>query len=741
MNPSLNRSRLVSRLRIGVLGLALMLGAGSTANAQQMTEGLLTSTITAENYRVKFDNHRLSVKDLVTGRDLVKDDHSIAFIAGECDGDLKVEAKPDGVDFIITAKNETGTAKRPPCLAISRFLFSDIETWNFRHGSRKMAVQFPTFAEGASANKAILRHNYPRDAYSPVVVFSDASHSVGISIMYDAVGYDQEATVDLIATKPGPTSPGNGYFVVTSLVGKVPANSTRTYRVSVRFARQGQHWLRTLAPYRDWFRQTYGGVQYVADRRPVLGTSFADMGYISPANPRGFGFPRARPDIYGYGEIVNRTNEIISGLGYERIMVWAVSGLNQNHTLLNYPYRFATGVDTQPSLQQSANELRRLGEGGRNIGFWWGLSSQVTAPGWDTGSEEMFDPSNSSHVLAATTEMDRAVQLGATTIGLDAFVMASPGAQYRLLHMLHQRYPQVKFISEVSACDYLHTLGGTWHYGIDVSGPDFLAQFIVPGHETWAGTNASQWGHLTLAEDIAKTTQIASWGFTVLDGIGITNRLAFRGTDVSAQVVPPDLYLPPAPARTGFQANLATPPAPVTPPEPVVVPPPDPLPPPPPPLPGENPLISPVPIAPPNPIAGGTNPQAPGGSNPEFPLNLVPSEEQLAGARSGGGGGVGGAGTGGGGPTGGGGGGGSTGLTSGGGGGGSSGPGVSGTSGSGTAAGGEGSQGEPAPAPALPIRSTLPPAFLLSPEAQRRLEKKPETSTFSVPANARGNKP
>ncbi|MBL0871478.1 MAG: hypothetical protein IBJ18_12970, partial [Phycisphaerales bacterium] len=512
---------------------ALVLFAGANLSAQQVNISSLPSTITAESYRVKFENNRLSIKDLVSGTDIVKDDHAIALVAGQCDTDMKVEAKPDGVDFVLTVKNDSNNPKTPPSLLVSRFLFGDIEAWNFRHGSRKVNVQFPADFSQRSVI-GMLRHDYPADAYSPVLVFGNTTHTVGVSVIYDVVGYDHNVFLDLVAAKPGPSSPGPGYFVNITFNAQIPARTTREFRVPVRVARQSQHWLKTLVPYRDHFRQTFGGVQYRADRRPVLGTSLADEAYLGAANPRGFGNSNARVDQAGYTMTVDNLNNLMRTQGYQRIMIWAVSGLNRTHADLNYPFNFATGIDTVPVMAATADELKRLTSPERGIGYWFGNSATPSKPGWDTGGLFPLDLNNSTLVNAVFGEIDRISQLGADTVGLDAFVVASPGTQYRMLSALHERFPNMRFVTELSCSDMIHTLGPTFHYAVDASGPDYLAHFLVPGHETWALPKASHWGALSINDYVAKVNQLALWGYTFVDGLGLSARSSFRAVDDSA---------------------------------------------------------------------------------------------------------------------------------------------------------------------------------------------------------------
>ena len=97
-------------------------------------------------------------------------------------------------------------------------------------------------------------------------------------------------------------------------------------------------------------------------------------------------------------------------------------------------------------------------------------------------------------------ELDPAVSTGASLIGLDAFSHTETPVWelYGFLLQAKARYPNVKFCSEGRCCDILHTLAPTWIDGyrfrirpgaelLVTSEPFLLANFLLPGNETWSG--------------------------------------------------------------------------------------------------------------------------------------------------------------------------------------------------------------------------------------------------------------
>ncbi len=82
--------------------------------------------------------------------------------------------------------------------------------------------------------------------------------------------------------------------------GLIGPGMERTYVVSVRVTRKPEEWVRTLTPYRDFFRRIYGGVTYKRHTGAINGVVMANFGRISPDNPYGWVGGVPRPDKGGY---------------------------------------------------------------------------------------------------------------------------------------------------------------------------------------------------------------------------------------------------------------------------------------------------------------------------------------------------------------------------------------------------------------------------------------------------------
>ena len=113
--------------------------------------------------------------------------------------------------------------------------------------------------------------------------------------------------------------------------------------------------------------------------------------------------------------------------------------------------------------------------------------SQWIVDGWNPTGYELLDRSNPRHVLFLLNELDYAVSFGVTSIGLDAYSYIKPWEAYRWMRTMQERYPGVRFAAEANPPDLIHTLTA-WYWDLNLmEGPHSLADFLVPGHESWVG--------------------------------------------------------------------------------------------------------------------------------------------------------------------------------------------------------------------------------------------------------------
>ncbi len=458
----------------------------------------------------------LEMRDTITGRALLARETLSMFAGFPAGVTTDVQAIPaaDGADLRFTFRNTSGTPKRLGRINLGILnLGENIEYLNFRHTSTPTPAHASTHVGWAAM--------YPNDLYSPVAVLRNNSIGVGMSIQYPVMDYKHDVRIEI--SSPGAWladgEAGRGWMVSFGLsninqegplstilyeASLAPAEE-RVYTVSVRFTRQPGEWQGTLVPYRDYFRETYGPVKYQRDTTPVLAYALSDPANISAVNPLGY---RAnhRPDLNGFAGVMN---ELRTYSQWPTIMLWAPTGLYRVHRDLNWPYQFASHWDTteQQRTAFSGSGFPSLAARGQNVGMWWGRSLSL-ASSWDTAESTPFDPSNQQHRTIAFRELDAAARAGATWIGLDTFghTITPIWESRQWLRDMQARQPQMHFVTEPSMCDIMHVEAPTFVSGwnevtsrpanrsdlFNITSPNYLADFLLPGHEIWGAYRYSE---------------------------------------------------------------------------------------------------------------------------------------------------------------------------------------------------------------------------------------------------------
>lgn len=369
-----------------------------------------------------------------------------------------------------------------------------------------------------STHVAYARH-YPRNMYAPVWVMRDENYAVGVSIQYPILEYQHD--VRFIMRLPNGTASsgegGQGWYLAIALANAptdgpnalsvyeavIPPGETRRYVVSVRVNDNPDDWMRTLLPYRDFFRSTYGGVRYDRKTLPINATNLAGADLTSNDNP--YGWSREKyfsPDKHGWEPWVN---DLSARTGWGGYMLWSASGMYKNNRQNNLPFQFTSRWLDNDKMRTALDSrvgfpalIRRTKA---ELGFWWGRSCQVMTE-WDTDVYENLDPDNPAHFEACYKELSLAAQAGATMIGLDTFnhTRTPTWKLYAWLQRMQFMFPQMRFVIEPEACDILHTLAPMFLRGFNDDTPQatledvysiknshYLADFLLPGHEMWAG--------------------------------------------------------------------------------------------------------------------------------------------------------------------------------------------------------------------------------------------------------------
>lgn len=461
---------------------------------------------------VTFADQQVEVRDADSGAPIVMPRGIALFepIEGSLTPEIQVNPQPTGFDVVYRFTNETGGPAPLP-----RFRLGVITAGNpilyrdFRDNCGTVPADYNDFGFGA--------YIYPANLYAPLMVLHGAAFSIGAALHYPVMEYKHD--VRLIVRSPAgryaegdggrgweiefrPSNVGNESDTTKLIYSAlVPNGQSRTYVVSVRIVRPGSEWIRAFVPYRNFFRSEYGGVRYTRDPRAVHCVSLSNEMYVTPDNPEGWQNPATRPDLMGWEKLVSA---LLRETGWPRLMLWHPSGMYTYQMHHNPPYQFTTHWLDHPLLATAIVPeigLPRIAAGGMELGLWWGRSTEF-AWNWEPLLRVPFNPGSEGHVAGALAELATASAAGATMIGLDTFShkVTPVWKLYPWLRGVRRTHPWIRFIAEPITNDIIHSIAPTYlrtvndkeHPGSPegmylLHNPHYLADLILPGHETWGG--------------------------------------------------------------------------------------------------------------------------------------------------------------------------------------------------------------------------------------------------------------
>ena len=527
--------------------------------------------------RVSLEDDRLVMTDRATGATLLAtDDLDFHFELGRrratVEPEIDLQPRDNGFDLVAVFQNNRAVPMPMGAIQLDGLHLSDGFRWrDFNSAGRSKEADVGDPRER-------FRFGYPHGPnghYSPVAVVETDDVAIGFSLLYPLMDYRQTIRAEL-ARENGAAPTWRFRWKLSNLgsenqrrrmdhEGILAPGERRTFTLAVRVASDPERWLETLEPYRTHFHHHYGGVAYERDARPVKGVTLAGRGNLSRQNPYGFRQEQYRPDLHGFGPLLEWIGATFD-LG-PRVMIWQPSGLQRRNLDNNMPFKMTSfwqeGDRHGHAMGDAVEEFRRFAaRNNLELGFWWGRSTRV-AREWDVAEHESLDPSDPEHRELAFRELDNAVAAGATMIGLDAFGDEGAVPVWELvewMQIMRERYPMLKFITEKHKPDILHRLGPTFYQAyrkhfddpqnVDdmrlIETPHYLADFLLPGHETWLSQRevllerapdvesdealmrseyerALSWGYIPLvlgnvSPDRADRA-VESWRFTVPEGI------------------------------------------------------------------------------------------------------------------------------------------------------------------------------------------------------------------------------
>jgi hypothetical protein len=415
------------------------------------------------------------------------------------DANVTVVEQDNGFDLVFQLNNDGRRAQKLGSVVLDGFrLGQALKVRDFRASGVDIALDDP----GAADIRSGL--SYPSEWYSPVMVVQSEIYTLGVSLQYPILDYKHEARLSVSSNGASGTQKvvielnDDEGPVGYSRDGEIQSGEQRRYVVSVRVLPASENnWISVLDPYKEFFAEVYGRPAYERDPRPVHAAVMASPGAQDKSNPNGFLFDDLRPDVHGFGPWAQEL-EARADLGWERFMLWRVSGLPSNARGENAgcgKFEFATSLqDTdalgQPGAMSDAfTVLPRFDERGRNLGMWWGDPLRMS----NRSKRDDIDVSSVSDAEAALREAHVASLAGAETIGLDGFNTLPAWEAYTYLNEMRAATPGVTYITEPTCGDLLHTLAGALLIAqptedspsVALNTRFFLADYLVPGHETW----------------------------------------------------------------------------------------------------------------------------------------------------------------------------------------------------------------------------------------------------------------
>ena len=197
----------------------------------------------------------------------------------------------------------------------------------------------------------------------------------------------------------------------------VPAGGARTYAFRMRASKKTD-WQHLLGPYRDYFRDAYGGVKYRVDRRPVAQYVAADSAHGGPGtdNPLGWFFYRLSEEE-GMRRFARSASSLLDEANGQGIIVWALTGWNRRG--VNYRPDFDV---LPPGVVENLSLWRNIfGQSELRLGSLARPGQIVTPVSWEKDGTVELHSDSSSQMKVQTRRFRRMMDRGFTLFYLDSF--------------------------------------------------------------------------------------------------------------------------------------------------------------------------------------------------------------------------------------------------------------------------------------------------------------------------------
>jgi hypothetical protein len=244
------------------------------------------------------------------------------------------------------------------------------------------------------------------------------------------------------------------------------------------------NWKHLLEPYRRWFNDYFGPVQYSMDFRIKVGVFCAAVENVNPGNPMGY---YGKLDRLGWLPYLNEHVGHLRKYNTGQILIWAATGINARG--VNYRPDFDV---MPPILEEGLAQLPAFFQslGNKQFGFFARPNTIAYQQTNAKDSDVSFNPLDPMHLKMTDRRYQHLLKAGATAFYLDTygadwgcFPDSAKGSVFYLKHLRELAGPDALLVTEFGF-DAYHVYASIWPNMHDKSGHipyGEYARWLVPG--------------------------------------------------------------------------------------------------------------------------------------------------------------------------------------------------------------------------------------------------------------------
>ena len=371
----------------------------------------------------------------------VKNDQAARVVHQHADVTVTYDYRFEGEDVTITARVENPTNKDVPGVAFT--------------GLSVTTKKDPTHS--ATVGGHAIRRQGTEVCYPSIARPIGGAYAVGDPISIGAAPITRGIQRSLVRWDGSRTQGQPALKPVYIRPQPVWSNGARQYKLRLRFS-PNSDWRHLLEPYRAFFRETFGGVRYTPDDRPVVMVHHRSAAnHVGGGNPYGFTDKKRRFDRdENIQRFTQQTLPALKRAGVAAVIFRGMAG----HDPRGLDYRptwwmLPPEIDLRlPQFVEPMNQAGvRLGVFGQpNV---WGVRKD-----WHTSKTLPVSPDTRGHVARMTRRFDAWQQRGAKAYFFTRF--GAGADDVRLLRQYREHLgPDVRiYTGQASDLSLLYAMGG-----------------------------------------------------------------------------------------------------------------------------------------------------------------------------------------------------------------------------------------------------------------------------------------